>query len=267
MSCQSPEKSREQIPQGKILPIFNPDPRAESPNAYLQIWASKWEKVFQEESSSSLDKAKAAIITGKYSEAMAKASESLKKNRKSKEAMAILAEAQIRQQNFAYAEVILQGKMFKVKDSQSENLKGINAYLQRDFASARRFFQSASDLDSQSNAAALNLSLLAIASRRFDHAQDILEGLGKKHALNPDIMIHRGVVAALLDKPSAGEAFYRKAIEIDEKHALAHYNLAMASLKQGDKLQHKNSLGQYANLAKTRRLPLPRSASETQIGH
>lgn len=267
ISCQSGDKNQPSPVQPKALPLLNPDPRSESAEAFLQASESKWEALLKSDDASILEKARAALVTGKFPEASAKAVEALRKNRRSPEALLILAEAQLRLQNLDYTDAVLQAKPLKVKSSQSENIRGIAAFLQRDFEKSRRAFQSAMDLDSQSFAPAFNLALLALACRRFSHAQDILDGLTKKAPNNPDLLVHQGVTTGLLNKPSSAEPFLEKAIELNSKNALAHYNLAIVHQKQGDKAKFKKSMELYANQAKSRRFPSPRKEAENVIGH
>jgi len=85
------------------------------------------------------------------------------------------------------------------------------------------------------SATGINLALAYYGKGDFKQAMDTLRPLAVLYPADPLIRFNMGKVYYAMEKMDLAVGEYRKAIEIYNDYALAHYNLALATMKQGDK--------------------------------
>lgn len=83
-------------------------------------------------------------------------------------------------------------------------------------------------------AAGINLALAYYGKGEFQQSLAILRPLAGNNPTDPRIRFTMGRVYYAMEKMDLAVGEYRKAIEIYADYAQAHYNLALATMKQGD---------------------------------
>lgn len=83
-------------------------------------------------------------------------------------------------------------------------------------------------------AAGINLAIALYGKGEFKQSLATLRPLAVANPGDPRVRFNMGKVYYAMDRVDLAVAEYRKAIDIFGDYAQAHYNLAMASMKQGD---------------------------------
>jgi len=104
------------------------------------------------------------------------------------------------------------------------------------------FYQSQS-------AAGINLGLAYLGKGDFNQALAIFRPLAVTYPNDPRIRLNMGRVYYAMDKMDLAVGEYRKAIDIYADYAQAHYNLALASMKQGDRKVAAKSFREVVRIA------------------
>ena len=98
-------------------------------------------------------------------------------------------------------------------------------------------------------AAGINLALAYFGKGDFNQSLATLRPLAVNNPANPMIRFTMGRVYYAMEKMDLAVGEYRKAIEMYGNYAQAHYNLALATLKQGDKKGAATSFREVVRIA------------------
>ncbi|HZV82469.1 MAG TPA: tetratricopeptide repeat protein [Geobacteraceae bacterium] len=98
-------------------------------------------------------------------------------------------------------------------------------------------------------ATGINLALAYYGKGDFDQALATLRPLASNNPTDPRIRFTMGRVYYAMEKTDLAVGEYRKAIEMYANYAQAHYNLALATMKQGDKRGAAKSFREVVRIA------------------
>lgn len=99
------------------------------------------------------------------------------------------------------------------------------------------------------SAAGINLALAYFGKGDFKQAMDTLRPMAVNYPADPMIRLTMGKIYYAMDKMDLAVGEYRKAIEMYGDYAQAHYNLALATMKQGDNKGAARSFREVVRIA------------------